>query len=366
MSLSNFNRSQLLEIRSYIEQAQGKLRSCYECQPRDEDGDTIWTVGIHSNLKELIAYDLEAPEEYWEIIGTYLDCPMCGLTLDLDSEVGVQSLTEDKIDRMWFQFQTEYGPKFSNFFDFLEKYPYLGLEHELGSEIRKAVKSLPQYEVENRVGYRARSVDSVVKTSADMYPPDPRLIKISEGRFNHFGQRVFYLANSENGAAKEALDKPGEVWLQKFQIIRATKILDLTFAPLEEAASSDLLPVGENDLLAVGLLYGRELSTVVERDKGWKPEYFVPRYIADCARLEGFKGIKYKSSRFHLENLVLFAWDDTFIKPQGRPYRFHIGNEFFDDSMYQVRSLLTKFDEDYKDFLRPFVGPFLPGLAPAD
>lgn len=193
---------------------------------------------------------------------------------------------------------------------------------------------------------------------------DPRLIKISEGRFNHFGQRVFYLANSEQGAAKEALENPGDVWLQKFQIIRATKILDLTFAPLEEAASSNLLAFGENDLLAVGLLYGRELSTVVERDKGWKPECFVPRYIADCARLEGFKGIKYKSSRFHLENLVLFAWDDTFIKPHGTPYRLHIWSEFFDDSMYRVRSLLTKFDEDIKISFGRLLDHFYRGWHP--
>ena len=90
----------------------------------------------------------------------------------------------------------------------------------------------------------------------------------------------------------------------------------------------------------------------------------MPRFIADCARNEGFNGIRYKSSRFHLENLVLFSWDDSLITPQGPPYIFGIGKEFFDGSMYQVRNLLTKFDEKYKDILLPFVGPFLPGLEP--
>jgi hypothetical protein len=46
-------------------------------------------------------------------------------------------------------------------------------------------------------------------------------------------------------------------------------------------------------------------------------------------------GSKNKSSRFHLENLVLFAWE-MFIKPHGTPYRFQIGSEFFDESMHQA------------------------------
>ena len=28
-----------------------------------------------------------------------------------------------------------------------------------------------------------------------------------------------------------------------------------------------------------------------------------------------------------------FAWEDTFIKPHGTPYRFQIESEFFDESM---------------------------------
>lgn len=127
---------------------------------------------------------------------------------------------------MWDEWREKYNEPLSEFYNFLEKYPYLGLENTVGAEIHKTVSAFPQSNIKNRVGYRARSRNSVINSSKDMYPPDPASIKINEGRFNHFGQRMFYIANSEEGAAKEALDKEGEVWIQKFKLKQATKIID--------------------------------------------------------------------------------------------------------------------------------------------
>ena len=55
------------------------------------------------------------------------------------------------------------------------------------------------------------------------------------------------------------------------------------------------------------------------RDSPWKPEYFVPRYIADCAREAGFKAIRFQSARAYGTNIVLFEWDDASIRPLGEP-----------------------------------------------
>jgi hypothetical protein len=44
-----------------------------------------------------------------EIIGSYLDCPTCGLTLDLDSDVGVQGTPHR------FQIRSEFFDEFAVF-----------------------------------------------------------------------------------------------------------------------------------------------------------------------------------------------------------------------------------------------------------
>ena len=66
------------------------------------------------------------------------------------------------------------------------------------------------------------------------------------------------------------------------------------------------------------------LNAVFERlrpDPGspWKPEYFVPRFVADAARAAGFRGILYCSTRFEGYNAVLFAWTKREIRPLGEP-----------------------------------------------
>lgn len=355
MSISEFNREQLLEIREYIERVLGKVRSCGNCQPAGAGPDDIWIGGEPSNMTDLLAYDLGIPEEYWYEILSFITCSWCGTALDLTSDIGVPSITESKVESMWFDWKARYSKRLGEFFDFLERYPYLGIKHEIGAEIYETVASFPARNIEKRIGFKARARAEPIRSSKDMYPPNPARVKIPEGRFNHFGQRVFYLANSEEGAAKESLEEPGEVWLQKFRIEHATNILDLTVDPVEE-------PEARRNLLTFGLVYGGELRAWVEREKGWKPEYFVPRFIADCARKEGFNGIKYKSSRYYLENLVLFSWKEKSVKPVGNPYVYQLSAESFVGITTEVGTPLDLFNEKYKEILGPTEEPWLPGM----
>ncbi len=55
------------------------------------------------------------------------------------------------------------------------------------------------------------------------------------------------------------------------------------------------------------------------RDSPWKPEYFVPRYIADCAKEAGFRAIRFRSARAFGTNLVVFEWDERLVKAVGEP-----------------------------------------------
>lgn len=138
-------------------------------------------------------------------------------------------------------------------------------------------------------------------------------------------------------------------------------VVYLTLNPEDDSRAS-------KNLLMFGLVYGRNLSERVERDKGWRPEYFVPRFIADCARKAGFNGIKYRSSRHWLENLVLFSWNDDAIEPIGNPYIFTLKSEDIIErdgiasAGWVSRTSLDNFDEKHKNILNPFVGPFLPGM----
>lgn len=51
----------------------------------------------------------------------------------------------------------------------------------------------------------------------------------------------------------------------------------------------------------------------------WRPEYFLPRYIADCARQSDFNGILFSRRKHYSENLVLFSWNESQVKPIGGP-----------------------------------------------
>ncbi len=54
-------------------------------------------------------------------------------------------------------------------------------------------------------------------------------------------------------------------------------------------------------------------------DSPWKPEYFVPRFVADAARAAGFRGILYCSTRLAGYNAVLFEWTAREVRPEGEP-----------------------------------------------
>jgi hypothetical protein len=310
------------KLQEYIDEAQSEIAYCLNCQSRDS-GEWVWVFGIQYEMGDFLGGHLGILEDYWEEVADSLVCPNCGTELNMGYDVGLPTPEEKAVKEKWNDWHNRYDWKFEEFFAHLEKYPYLGMQHALGKEIFDKISSLPVCSIEGELWYRARRLqDGKLKVTSEMYPPDPDKVEISEGRFNHFGQRVFYLAESAEGAIKETLDDDEKVgWIQRF-VVSSKKLLDLS-EQLEEQS-------GELDLLAFGLIHAGVLEKMTARSKGWKPEYFVPRYIADCARLRSIRGIKFKSTRHFQANLVLFEWSDESIVSIETPYLLSL-NKLIED-----------------------------------
>ena len=320
------------KLREYIEEAQEEIAYCLNCQARDS-GEWVWVWGRRYEMGDFLGGYLEIPKEYWEEVAESLVCPHCGSELSMWDDVGLPTEDEKKIQAKWKEWHEKYDWKFEEFYSFLEKYPYLGSHHDLGKEIFNKILTLPVCSINGEPWYRARKIqDGKLRKTLGMYPPDPDSYEISEGRFNHFGQRVFYLAESAEGAVKETLEEDEMVgWIQEFSIY-SDNILDLSAEPFGEP-STDL------DLLAFGIIHAGVIEKKTQRTKGWKPEYFVPRFIADCARMREIRGIKFKSTRHFQDNLVLFEWSDNSVKPMGVPFLLNLNKSAEDDTLSHLKNI---------------------------
>jgi len=141
----------------------------------------------------------------------------------------------------------------------------------------------------------------------------PPPVTHQEGRFNHYGQRVFYLASARCGARAETVQprRRAIVWVQHWRVRRFRGLLDLAGAVRPpEATGAPLLTAGLNAVFD---------WLRPDPESPWKPEYFVPRFVADTARAAGFRGILHCSTAFEAYNAVLFAWTRREIAPEGEP-----------------------------------------------
>ncbi|HUI90843.1 MAG TPA: RES family NAD+ phosphorylase [Chitinivibrionales bacterium] len=291
---------------------QEEVAYCDTCQPWD-GGDTIWIHGVEVDWEDVFN-DCEVPKEYREEVASRIQCPFCGSSLDIFCTIGVKSKWERNFEMQSDQWQEKNKSRFDDFYAFLQKFPYLGCSHELGKTIINSINNFPKSKILDEKWYRSRKVNSsVIFSPSDMMPPDPDKVEIPEGRFNHFGQPVFYLSRSKECAATEALDSDeGMVWTQEFRIKGIKDILDL--AP---DGTWPEVPDGFDEI-AFGLVHCDTINKT-PLSSGWKPEYFIPRFIADVAKMMGYDGIKFKSSKTYHENLVLFKWDINNIEAVGTP-----------------------------------------------
>jgi len=305
------------KVEKYLDQIQPEIAYCYNCQPY-EAGEPIWVLGARCWLEDLFD-EYEVPESVRDEVADSLRCNFCGTQRERFDEIGLKTEAEKEFDRKLKEWNERYKDQFYEFTAFLESYPYLGVKHPLGLIIVENMKKFPKMTISDQDWYRARRITSGKKPEQDdMRAPDPTKVQISEGRYNHFGQSHWYLADTKRAAARETLEK-GErmVWIQCVRIHKAEDILDVGVFWYGEHI--------EGPVIAVGIIYSRVLEKPIERREGWKPEYFLPRFIADSAKLAGFKGIVFKSDHHPDLNLVLFEPNAVQYEFKGEPYIFEIG-----------------------------------------
>lgn len=298
----------------YLEKVQEDVKYCPSCQPYD-GGSYIWILGEETTLEEIFE-EYDVPEKHREDIASHIVCGNCGASnFDPYSVVGKEESfnleTKDKIRNA----ERKFGRQIDELQSHLEKYPSLALSTKLGRRIYKEILNgnIVSTSIQGRF-FRARPVASdKVYENRDMSAPPVGVAR--DGRYHHSGQSVLYIADSKETAIGEISEdyyQPGVVWIQEYEVSGIDKVLDLR-------SDWDSIVLTDSAIL-VGILASRLIDQkVIDRKSNWKPEYFVTRFIADCARLAGFNGIRYSSTRFFGDNVVLFDPKEECVRPTGEP-----------------------------------------------
>jgi hypothetical protein len=303
-------------LERYVERIQDEICYCYNCQPYDS-GEMIWVQGVQGDIEDLLD-DFRVPERYRDDLVTMLECHNCGTTMSRHADIGLKEPEQIERERKISQWRSRYAKKLVDFYKHISKYPYLAALHPLGRRIVREIDLFPKASIGKETWYRARRVRSGKKlTSKQFLAPDTRKVRIPEGRYNHYAQSHLYLSEDQEGAARETLSK-GEkvVWIHKYEIKGVQSILDTVRWWQDEAIGIPVVPLG--------LLYSGVLKRKPQGDSNWKPEYFIPRFIADCAKRKGYSGILYQGAKSTGRNLVLFYPDKKTSRPIGKPSLYQL------------------------------------------
>lgn len=296
-----------------IKKIQPLIVGCVDCQSYDSS-EILWLNGVEKELTDLF-YEFNVPEEQWDSIADNLSCLNCGsATFEVWSDVGVKSKFDIALDKYIDQTRKKYGPAIKEFDSLIEKVPLLAYSHRFGRKIYKDLKesNFPTSSV-NGTFYRSRESSSseILTKEKLMNPPTG---KPQEGRYNHSGQSHLYLSSDSETAIEEVIgvEQDKLVWVLELEVETVDNILDLSF---------DWMMTTPETSPVFFTLCGYDFINRSDRNNDlWKPDYFMTRYIADCAKHLGYNGIKYNSAKkSYVENIVLFYPDDCLIEMKGEP-----------------------------------------------
>ncbi len=115
------------------------------------------------------------------------------------------------------------------------------------ARIAAAVAQAPKVTLDAAEWHRARLPEGPERYDpADLGPPPATR---AEGRFNHYGQTVFYLASTRPGACAETAEaRRAIIWVQRWRVRRFRGLLDLAGAvgPAGRGVEAALLTAGLN------------------------------------------------------------------------------------------------------------------------
>ncbi|WP_312408330.1 RES family NAD+ phosphorylase [Rhizobium sp.] len=183
--------------------------------------------------------------------------------------------------------------------------PFLLLEHPFARNILEAVRNLASETTATTVTgtfFRARKSSDISRLGQSLsdvatFGPAPPSF-IGEGRFNHAGAPMVYLATTLKTALMEVGVASQEFCVAELRIDQSMKVLDLIDLDDSSEARTPILAMANSALVAAPRI-----------DRGWlRPEYVFSRFVADCAKSTGFDAIRYASTKSGGgENLVLLS-----------------------------------------------------------
>ncbi len=195
--------------------------------------------------------------------------------------------------------------------------PFLLLENEFCREVLSAISDLAGRSKKRKFTnplYRGRdSLNGPVAQELGQFGLAPRKF-VSEGRYNHAGMPVLYLASDLLTCQAEL--RGVESTVLEFTLTESIHVLDL-IDPYEQHR-------GHDDLLN-SLVYSALLSAKQHDEGQFRPHYVVSRFVADCARRAGFQAIMYPSTRNSEKNFNLVVLDPEIqLEQHSTGHRYHV------------------------------------------
>lgn len=297
----------------YLTKVQSEIYYCYNCQPY-EGGEPFWIQGDQISVGDLMD-SCKVPPSYQTEIVPNLYCPNCGTShFDLYSDVGRATKYEKELSAREKKIKSIHRGQVQSLEALLQESPMLGLTHPFGRKILKEIigRKMPTTTVEGKL-YRARRIDGeqIFATTDMLHAPTG---KPRDGRFNHAGQSHLYLSTEKETALKEVIDRSCIVWLTSVTLAKPVEqILDLDVDWTEDFSPS-------SSILLHALIIGNSLTRSDRNRENWTPDYYLTKFIMDCARKSGYNGIRYRSAKSPgSSNYVLFHPDMIQFKRLGKP-----------------------------------------------
>lgn len=275
-------------------------------------------IGVETEIDELF-YKFNIEEKLQNKFLKNLRCPECGNEdFDMASLVGLRSQYDKNLDLLYNKADKKYSKAIKEF-ETLHDRPSLAFKSPIARKIYKELKdgfgktiSLNGKYFRGRIAQKPEGSNEYKQFTTDdmLLPP---IGFSSEGRYNNNGQPHLYLADCQQGARMETCQNyicDKDTFVQEFELAGTiNNILDL---------SHDFYEISLNTPLIFVVLF--DFISSKKRNKiNYKPDYFITKYIMDCARDLNYKGIQYNSaiSKPH-KNLVLFEIP-LILKPIGNP-----------------------------------------------
>jgi len=168
--------------------------------------------------------------------------------------------------------------------------PFLVLTHPFAEDVRNEIRSEssePEVIGAGTRMYRGRIDNGIAAYDFENLASAPAHL-CKEGRYNHAGHSVLYLASDAATCLAEVDSTGGPVAVAEFDIETDLKVLRLDLARGLYSIRNDVL----------GALIFSSLASKPATGTGYsKPEYVFSRFVADCCVDAGFDAISYPSTK---------------------------------------------------------------------